>query len=174
MERITRITPAWDKRSTDPSKDYGIHCMQVWMVLKGEKGAIHFTWATGIFLEETETRLASQGDLNWKQYSVGGNWFGLTKAMGYDVGYHSRTPQYEGQEVRWPSKMRKTGPEPFDVEWDKIGDVPSICEYLGVPCYTDGSALRAEEWLKILKEEGSDKIWEMLEQEYKDTFGELA
>lgn len=172
MEKITKIHPAWDKRDPDPKKDYGIHCVQIFMVLKGEKGAIHFTFSTGIFLDKTEERLAATGALDWKELSPG-HWFSINKAMGYDVGYHARDPQFEGHEVMWPTKMRKTGPKPLDVAFDKVGDAPPICEWLGVPCYCDGSAMRAEEWFKVLKAEGSDKIWAMMEEDYKERFGEL-
>lgn len=174
MERITRMNAAYDKRSKDPKKDFGIHCVQVYMVLKGKLGAVHFTFSTGMFLPETYDRLASENALTPQKFSESGDWFAVNKPMGYDVGYHSPKPGFEGQEVRWPTKMRKTGPKPFDVKFDKIGKKPPVCEWIGVPCYTDGSALRAEEWMNVLLKEGSEKIWEMLEDEYKDRFGKLV
>lgn len=179
MERITKIRPAWDKRNPDPKKDYGIHSMQIWMILKGDLGAVHFTFSTGIFLEETEKRLAKEGSLDWEELSPG-HWFSVIKAMGYDVGYHSPKPLYEGQEVVWPTKRiepKKKAPMNFEDEdtlptYEKIGDAAPVCEWLGVPCYCDGSAMRAEEWFNILRAEGSDKIWEMMEAEYQSRFEE--
>lgn len=41
-ERIVEFTPAFDKRSSDPSKDYGIHGVDMRMVLKGENAATQF------------------------------------------------------------------------------------------------------------------------------------
>lgn len=38
-ERIVEFTPAFDKRSSDPSKDYGIHGVDMRMVLKGVTAA---------------------------------------------------------------------------------------------------------------------------------------
>ena len=68
--------------------------------------------------------------------------------MGDDVGYHSLIPRFEGQSINK----------------DK-------CEWLdNKPCYTDGSALRADEWMNILVKEGGEKIWEMLEEDYKERF----
>ena len=69
--------------------------------------------------------------------------------MGYDVGYHATVQQYEGQEQY------------------KRDD----CEWLdGKPCYGDGSAMRAEEWMNIFLEKGDEEIWKMLEQDYKERF----
>lgn len=182
IERITQINPAWDKRNPDPKKDYGIHCMQVWMILKGKQGAIHFTWSTGIFLKETEERLAANGTLNWEKLGED-HYFSVAKAMGYDVGYHARKPQFDGQEVRWPTKMHKKKKDEtgmtleqrvLNVRFTKIGKKAPKCEWLGVPCYCDGSAMRAEEWFNILKAEGSEKIWKMMEADYKHRFGKLV
>lgn len=180
LERTTTFSPAFDKRDPDPSKDYGIGHMTCRMVLKGEKGALHFVWSTGILLPETTEEYARKGDLDWKQLSTD-HWFSSSKPRGYDVGYHSLTPQYEGQEINWPTKMRKIDPDLDEdkaapgeylsnIAFDKIGDVAPNCDYLGAPCYCDGSAIRAEEWLNILISQGSDKIWEMMEVEYRHLF----
>jgi hypothetical protein len=59
-----------------------------------------------------------------------------------------------------------------NIEWVPIGDAPPVCDLIGVPCYCDGSAMRAEEWFNILVSQGSDKIWEMMEAEYHDLFDE--
>lgn len=182
MERITKIRPAYDKRSDDPKKDFGIHCMQVFMVLKGKLGAVHFTWSTGIFLEETEKRLAKEGHLNWEKLGED-HYFSVAKAQGYDVGYHSLKPLNEYQKKegpRWRMKLVKrkaddsgmtTMEKAANMRWKKLGKGPVVCEWLGKPCYCDGSAMRAEEWFNILKAEGSDKIWDMMEKEYKLLFG---
>lgn len=170
LEHITKFKPAFDKRNpTDPSKDYGIHCMECHMVVKGKEGAIHFIFSTGMFLPETMDEYARDGRLNPTLISPS-RYYMLNKPMGIDVGYHSPKPMFDDQQPVWPTKMKKIGPEPLDIEFEKIGDAPPICEYIGVPCYCDGSALRADEWLNILLREGSDSIWEMLEDDYISRF----
>lgn len=61
LERITFFRPAYDKRSDDPKKNYGISAMQCGMVLKGAKGAVHFIWSTGILLESTMKEYIQNG-----------------------------------------------------------------------------------------------------------------
>lgn len=168
MERITKFLPAYDKRNPDPKKDYGISHVRCIMVLRGKEGAVHFSFSTGMLLPKTIEEYIKDGRAKYELTSYG-HYF-LNKPMGYDVGYHARTPQFEGQTVVWPTKMRKTGTGPLDVAFDKIDDKPPVCEWLGVPCYCDGSALRAEKFMDVLIEEGSDAVWEMLEADYKDQF----
>lgn len=76
------------------------------------------------------------------------NKYNSFKGMGADVGYHSPTPMYEGQ---------------MALDCDLLE-----CE----KCYYDGSSLRAEEWYTIFLNEGIDKIWELLEADWKDRFGD--
>lgn len=70
--------------------------------------------------------------------------------LGFDVGYHSPKPMFRGHIIG-----------------------RNDCEWIGKPCYCDGSIMRATDWLKILVEMGSDEIWRLLEKEYKETFGSL-
>lgn len=147
MERITFFRPAFDKRNKDPKKNYGIHGVDCVMVLKGKKGAVHFVWYTGIMLPEVSKEQIKKHGLYHFVYEHSGE---PMYPMGADVGYHSPTPRYEGA---------------FKNE--------NECEYLdGKPCYTDGSALRAQKFMEVLIREGSEKIWEMLEDDYKEYFGE--
>ena len=144
LERITFFRPAFDKRHKDPSKNYGIHGMDCVMVLKGKKGAVHFVWYTGILLPETTKEQIKRHGIGAFVFKHSGE---PINPMGADVGYHSPTPRYEGQTSN------------------------ENCEYLnGKPCYTDGSGLRAKKFMEILIREGSDKIWEMLEEDYQEYF----
>ena len=59
--------------------------------------------------------------------------------MALDLGYHSPTPAWEGQ-------------EPMDEE----------CELLGGRCFYDGSGLNAENLLGVLRTEGADAVWATL------------
>ena len=73
-----------------------------------------------------------------------------TGPMPADLGYHSPHPLYEGQTVSQEE-----------------------CEFIGGPCYSDGSGLAAEErvW-PILLREGSEGLWRTLEAEYRARFEE--
>ena len=140
MEKIVEFTPAFDKRDPNPHKNYGIHCVEICMILKGVRGAVQFLMATGWYLPEVEAELVRRNT----SYS-------LFSPSGYDIGYHSPTPQYDGQE-----KMAES------------------CAYLdGKPCYYDGSCLAAEPVLGRLIREGHAAVWEELEEKYKAIFGEL-
>jgi len=78
LKRKIEFSPAWDKRSNDPSKDYGIHCVEIRFLVIGEKGAIQFLLYTGWMLPGMTENI---------------------KPMAADLGYHSFKPMYKGQEV---------------------------------------------------------------------------
>lgn len=141
MEKITRFKPAFHNVDDDPTKNYGVGSVMCYMVLKGELGAVHFIFSTGMFLDETYEYWKRKGlhtETNRPDF------------MGYDVGYHS------------PKKLS---------DWQVGGR--KDCEWIGKQCFCDGSIMRAEEWLKIFLEKGSDEIWKLLEEEYKEIFGSL-
>lgn len=179
LERITKFKAAYDKRSTDPKKNFGIHCVQVFMVLKGKKGAVHFTFSTGMYLPETLQRMYEEGSPRPTKMPSG-KWWSVIEPMGYDVGYHSPKKIYEGQTVVWPTKtiypkgeIDWKNPDTkkiSQIKFKKIGSKPPKCEWIGRPCYCDGSAIRAETFMNVLLSKGSEEVWKMLEQEYHDTF----
>lgn len=144
MERITEITNAWDRRDSDPKKNYGIHGCNLRMILRGDKGAYQFViftnWHLPHVIREIGSRAyePSRGDRHW-----------MERPMPADVGYHSLTPQYDDQPSMGP------------------------CEYLdGQACYYDGSGLQAEEMFDKLVAEGSEAVWAELERLYVQRFGE--
>jgi hypothetical protein len=161
FKRIVEFSPAYDGRPssegglkewrTKSMKDddgtdhtnYGVGSVQIRFVLKGKKGAIQFLigtdWYPPHVQESMKFRLSQRAPECVRP-----------KPDGWDVGYHSLVPMYEGQE--------------------KMSD---SCEYLdGKPCYYDGSSLRADEWVKdIFLKEGSDGIWLEMEKEYVARFG---
>lgn len=96
---------------------------------------MQFVFSTGIYLPHVMAELKQNGSI-------------CLKPMGYDVGYHSPKPMYDGQT-----------PTHED------------CEYTGGVCYCDGSGLRAEEWMEVFIAKGGEEIWTMLEQEYLERFG---
>jgi len=148
MERLVTFSPAWDKRNPDPNKNYGIHGVELRMILKGDKGAVQFVLYTNWMLPHVTAELdgklikeGRQGKLN--EYS-----FCIVRPSPADLGYHSPKPIYEGQSACSES-----------------------CEYLdGRPCYYDGSGLNAERIYDILLKEGSDGVWRELEDYYKMIF----
>ncbi len=86
FEEITNVRLPFDMRHTDDNKNYGIHGLDVWFILKGPKGAVQFAVTFRVYLLHVEIERAS-----WKY---------APKIMGTDVGYHALTPQYEGQTKR--------------------------------------------------------------------------
>ena len=139
MEKRITFSPAFHKIHEDPTKNYGVGSVTCRMVLTGDEGAVQFVFSLGMYLPQTYKYWESKGLHNGSTHP---------DYMGYDVGYHSLTPQYEGQEIQSKS-----------------------CEYLdGKPCYYDGSSLLAEEYMNIFVEKGEKAIWEMLEAEYKERF----
>lgn len=89
MEKITQFAPAFDKRNPEPSKNYGIHGVDMRMVLKGEFGAVQFVLYTNWQLPhvQEEFRAKMQPDK-----------YCLFEPLPADLGYHSHKPMYEGQE----------------------------------------------------------------------------
>lgn len=140
MSDFTRevlFTPAFDKRHPDPSKNYGIGAMRVFFLLHGPKGIMQFVVGTGIYLPHVADELRAR-DTGYNPFAV----------QGWDIGYHSPVPQYEGQS-------------------------PMKCEHLpGGECYYDGSSLQAEDFLPQFLEGGHKAVWAMLEDRYRDRFEE--
>ena len=87
FERIITIEPAFDKRSPNPRKNYGIGSATLRFVLKGDNGATQFVAFTGWHLPDVTE--------DWKAKE----WEIMGKLTGADVGYHSPKPIYDGQEV---------------------------------------------------------------------------
>lgn len=135
--------PAYDKRNSDPSKNYGIGSVNIVFLIKGSKGAVQFAMYTDWYLPHIQ----KEGE-----HRILEKFYGL-RPFGTDVGYHSIVPLHEGQEPM-------CGP-------GKCKHVPE-----GESCYYDGSSVRAQEWVRdILLPKGSEGVWEALEEEYIRLFG---
>ena len=63
FEKITTFLPAYDKRSDNPSKNYGIGAVRCHMTLKGEKGATCFIFCTGMYLPKTVEEYIKDNDV---------------------------------------------------------------------------------------------------------------
>ena len=140
FERIVTMRPAFDRRHKDPHKNYGIHGVELRMVLRGAKGATQFllytNWQLPHVTEETHRRHLHGTDLLGLHCSY--------DPIPADKGYHWATPQYDGQEDR-------------------------DCDVLpGGKCFYDGSSLNADEIFQLLLTEGSEGVWKGLEDFYHD------
>lgn len=61
FERIVTFRPAFHRVHKDPSKNYGVHGVEMRMVLRGPMGATQFLLYTGWMLPETLDWWASKG-----------------------------------------------------------------------------------------------------------------
>ncbi len=144
-EKIVEFSPAYDKRHPNPRKNYGIRSVLFKFVLKKDNKAVQFLFDTDWYLPETVKEYRKQGVANYKstvslrgEHDCGVN--------GWDVGYHSPIPQFEGQ-------------NPI-----------SKCEYIKGNCYSDGSGLYAQQNQEILIRKGREGVWKFLEKEWNETF----
>jgi hypothetical protein len=91
MEQLIQFLPAFDKRDPNPSKNYGIHGVDLMFILKGELGAITFNvftnWQLPHVTEEFRPKMLPDK-------------YFLFEPKGADISYHSPTPKWEGQTKR--------------------------------------------------------------------------
>jgi len=184
--QIVEFTPAYDKRDPDPKKNYGIHGVELRMVLKGPEGAVQFVlytqWMLPHVQKETDKRTV-------QKILAGGAAIDLDvfyHPMPADLGYHSPKPMYEGQKAQGSEKydtqaMLRNSERMLQGavgEYEEISQPTgtfSPCPYLdGKPCYYDGSGLNAERIYQVLLERGSQGVWEELEQYYQETRRQLS
>lgn len=122
--------------------DYGIHCMDIFFSVKGALGAITIRIFTNWHLPEHQRQTAEM----YTHYPF--EPIDLCRPNIVDVGYHSKTPQYEGH-----SPMR--------------GD----CELTDGPCYSDGTSLWGNEcWRDGFLHGGSEWLFARMEDEYRHRF----
>jgi len=131
FERRVDFIPAFDRRDPNPSRNYGLGSMRIRFVLKGELGAVQ--WMIGTSWDVESARKPTP-------------WRDGTKPDGWDLGYHSPRPLYEGQ-----------------THMDS-------CDVLPGPCYYDGSGLNAELLIENFISQGTDYVWKALEAYYRCTF----
>lgn len=144
FERVVEIIPAFDKRHEDPKENYGIHGCDLRMILKGRKGATQFVVFTNWHLPHVQKEFDAKRDFGMVSSHT------LCHPMPADVGYHSYTPRYEGQNF-----------------------TREDCAYLGGKrCYSDGSGLDAYDVYKMLVEKGGEAVWSELERRYHQWFPE--
>ena len=96
FERTVIFSPAFDKRDPDPKKNYGIHGVELRMVLKGELGATQFLLFTNWQLPHVTAELDAKARPD--------NMF-LYHPSPADLGYHSLKPIYEDQKTMGPCQF---------------------------------------------------------------------
>ena len=146
FERIVQFHPAFDKRHADPSKNYGIHGVQIRFVLKGPFGATQFGLYTSWQLPHVMKELKAK----WWGKSGHEHTF---DPIPTDLGYHAYEPQYDGQ--------------------TRMGSCDILPDAEG-GCYYDGSTLAAERVFERLLREGDASVWAELEEQYRDRFDVAA
>jgi hypothetical protein len=130
---------AWGRDMCKPGTggSHGRHGLNIRFVVKGDDGAVQFLLYTGWTPQHATPSDIFVRDCNWS-----GTPFPA------DLGYHSKTPHFEGHE-------------------------PSIesCEFCdGKPCYCDGSILNANDAMYALVNGGEDALWEFLDAYYESVF----
>lgn len=90
FERRVVFRPAFDKRSSDPSKNYGIHGVDLAFYLIGPKGAMQFVLYTNWQLPHVQAEFDAKPPHGQFPYM-------FHSPLPSDVGYHSYKPMYEGQ-----------------------------------------------------------------------------
>lgn len=140
LERVVKFHPAYDRRSPDPQKNYGIHGVELRMVLKGLEGAVVFALYTNWMLPPVTRELDGQSGPVDRPHV-------LCRPQPADLGYHSLVQRHDGQ-------------KPTD-NCEYLG---------GRPCYYDGSGMRAYDVYRRLLERGDEGVWQALECEYKRLF----
>lgn len=139
FERSVTFSPSFNKLAPEPSKNYGIGAVTIRFVLKGELGAVQWMIGTEWFVASARKHLRQFGLRDLDTYC---------KPTGWDLGYHSPRPLYEGQ------------------------DQMAQCDVLSVPCYYDGSGLNADLLIENFLAEGDAYVWRALEAYYEYTFND--
>jgi hypothetical protein len=140
FEKITKVMLPFDMRAADPKKNYGIHGLDIWYILKGPEGAVQYAVTIQV---NPESVARERGEVT---YSYNGG----SIYRGFDVGYHSPKPMYEDQgqmdcEHIEGGKCYYDGSSLRSDDWTKI-----IFETTG--------------------QHPEDVLWPMLEEEYKLRF----
>lgn len=147
FEKITKVRLPFDKRHKNPSKNYGIHALDIWFILKGPKGAVQYAVTMPVFLPHVRKELERKPDA----YEF------LNEIRGFDVGYHAKEPQFDSQ--------RPMG------SCDVYPELKDGCFYDGSSLVSDKWT---ETIFSTTGKNPEDVLWSLLEDEYVARFGEIA
>lgn len=149
MEHKIELAPGYDcikfecinnSKTCQPNSDgsHGRHGMTMRFMTIGDEGAVQFVLYTGWLPQHAIPD------------GIGGR---FVKEWGHacmpaDLGYHSKAPRYEGQEVAQES-----------------------CVYCGgQPCYYNGSGLNANDAMYALVNGGEEALWQFMDEYYQCVF----
>lgn len=88
MEQSVIVSPSYDWRRDDPHRNYGVRNCEMTFILKGPLGAIQWRIGTEWAIKPVRDHLA--------KFSID-SIDELRQPKGWDLGYHSPTPMYDGQ-----------------------------------------------------------------------------
>lgn len=146
FRRIVKFEPGYNYLHETGPQRRGQHGMQMRFVLVGPHGATQFLMSTGwtpLGIVDNEPGYGQVCHID-HQVPLYGGFDVVNPPTGFDLGYHWRTPLYEGQT-------------------DMGG-----CTYLGGdPCFYDGSGLAAENVLREFIKEGERAVWRWLGKRYR-------
>lgn len=172
MEKIVRFKAAYDKRHVDPKKNYGIHGLQIFFVLKGKLGAISFSLSTNWQLPHVQKEWESKDG----EFSM---FRDLHTPRASDISYHSPIPMFEGQRQTGATRLDFEDRERLEgtnIDFPKTKETGTFtpCEWLdGKPCYSEGSGFDADRYFNALLEGGDEGLWKTMEEYYEIRFGTL-
>jgi hypothetical protein len=118
----------------DPDKNYGVAACRIWFYAIGPKGAVQFRIGTDWYPEAARRHLSKFPHREERQ------------PQGWDIGYHSRVPIYDGQ--------------------TSMG----LCDIIGCECYYDRSSLQADNWIEGFICGGTEWLWPKLDELYRCQF----
>ena len=122
MKREIKFRPAFDKRSTDPRKNYGIHGLEIEFQLTNENNeGITFTISTNWQLPPVQRELDAKEIVSEFPYL-------FHKPQPFGLDGHWKSPRYEGQPAS------------------------SNCTITKGACYCDGTSLTQDIFVLLVRE----------------------
>lgn len=145
FERIVQTRPPFDKRNSNPKKNYGVCGLHLWFILKGKKGAVQIQLGTKLYLAKQFREWRAEGE----GYPFEDDEEVITCL---DVGYHAWKPIRD-----WQNETNC-----MECQLSPKGK-----------CWYDGSSLRGRDdrIVEQYLEQGDKFIWDYLEKEYIRVFG---
>ena len=139
LEHWVESSPSRNWIRPEPSRNYGISTVRLTFHVKGPKGAVQWMIGTEWGIKPVREHLEN---FPYHRHE-------FRAPTGWDLGYHSPTPRYEGQSVQSEN-----------------------CTILGGRCYYDGSSLNADDLIEGFLAGGTEWLWPKLEEYYRCVFEE--
>jgi len=142
LKKSVDVRLPFDRRHADTKQNYGVHGLDIWFLLKGDKGAVQFACTFNCYLPSVDFSSWSK----MSRHEVG-------RMNGMDVGYHALEPQFEGHEPMGPCQHLDG----------------KTCYYDGSSLRSDDWA---DEIFSTVGEPPENTLWRKLQEEYIERFGE--